>query len=110
MLICTPFHVITGRLVVLRVGPIPQAADGFLTLVETSIMSLSNLRANPKPAASAMFTVPAPCRAVFKDAGDLVEGGKCKITCTQIVTGFYDLKAQQSESGTDYFYPWLQRV
>ena len=53
---------------------IPQAADGFLTLVETSIMSLSNLRANPKPAASAMFTVPAPCRAPSKMQAILWKG------------------------------------
>ena len=88
---------------------IPQAADGFLTLVETSIMSLSNLRANPKTSCERNVYRTGPMPGSFKDAGDLVEGGKCKITCTQIVTGFYDLKAQQSESGTDYFYPWLQR-
>ena len=71
-------------------------------------MSLAVLRLLPIDACRANIYKAGPESGSFTNTGTLVEGGKCQINEEFVKPGMYHLKAKASDTGTDYFFPWLR--
>lgn len=74
-------------------------------------MSLDALRADAKAACMENVYRTGPAAGSFTAVGDLVQGGRCIITCDKVAKakGFFDVKASATVGASnDFFFPWLR--
>ena len=69
-------------------------------------MSLAALRSDPKSACMRNVYRTGPRPGSFDGGGAMVEGGRCRIEADEISGGVFDLEAEESALGSDYYFPW----